>query len=79
LKRSEMIGAIHNKLNGTPIDHDNYARQFLDVVEELGMLPPSSIHELGNCYSMSDCTHVIQRDGKMYGAAEMNRWEPEDE
>lgn len=40
MKRSEMIAAIHQRMNGTMIDHDNYADQFLSVVEELGMLPP---------------------------------------
>lgn len=43
MKRSEMIKAIHEKLDGTPVNQQNYAEQFLDVIEELGMSPPWSI------------------------------------
>jgi hypothetical protein len=39
MKRSEMIDKIYNKLIGTQ-PHADFAKQILDVVEELGMIPP---------------------------------------
>lgn len=42
MKRCEMIIGIENKLSGALIDHDNFGRQILDTVEELGMEPPRS-------------------------------------
>lgn len=70
MKRSEMIRQIHARLNGTPIDHDNYADQFLTVVEELGMLPPYY-----DVY-ITDPLHL-----KLVGPGPIKAggWEPEDE
>ena len=53
MKRSEMIAAIDKKLRGTPIDHDNFALQFLNIAEELGMAPPET-HILKNAYDRAN-------------------------
>lgn len=42
MKRSEMLSSIRNRLLGTEINHEMFEHQILDVVEELGMIPPSS-------------------------------------
>ena len=39
MKRSEMLTAIRQELEGKPIQYD-YAEEILATVEKLGMLPP---------------------------------------
>lgn len=49
MKRSEMVKAIYNRLNGTPLS-EYWAEEILKTVEEFGMLPPiesgRTVHDL---------------------------------
>lgn len=40
MKRSIFIQQMKDKLEGTPINHITWASDILDVIEELGMIPP---------------------------------------
>ncbi len=41
MKRSEMLVKIREKLEGK-VRQEDYAKEILDTVEELGMLPPAT-------------------------------------
>ena len=72
MKRSEMIKAIKAELDGSIIDW-NYAEQFLNVVETLGMLPPKRLLGIKDWDKNIHKTYSewVQSPG------EVNKWEPE--
>jgi len=63
MKRSEMLAFIDNQLRGVMIDND-FANQFLSIVEEAGMQPPAYQSDI-----------YIRSEGDY---AYVNEWEPED-
>lgn len=74
MKRSEMIKKIHEKMDGEPINFRNYAEQFLNVVEQLGMLPPSYIGLMANGKEYNRETDFSRDTMEIRG-----QWEPENE
>lgn len=81
MKRSEMINAIHSKLNEMSdggLISNYWAKEILFVVENAGMVPPPvELKKRGyNCL----CT---MREGcpecDPYGKYYENKWEPENE
>jgi hypothetical protein len=72
MKRSEMIRAIKQRLDNTVCNEEDYADQFLTVVEQLGMLPPTLRYDSVNEYVSIKDTDILRDNDASFA------WEPED-
>lgn len=80
MKRSEAIKKLDEALWGyTDLKHGMFisADSILALVEDLGMLPPSTILPIKGGYGINDATHVMLVDGDYVGAHRINKWDAE--